>query len=223
TPSTFFQNTAIRCFWEDDWNACLPKLNYLNPRQIDQIEPADRPSPRRYFSQHSLGDAFHRLTHGMAMQFEQLMGTGKKSLYFSRPPSEKRPVKRVFPYRGWMLVPPGLLVLILLAANFRSRAAELFTPTTVTQIGFTVLLLGVSFAAFGWYFPISPGARFVMALYLPALAILTLVADHLRLRFDAVWSDRISRAVWTIMLVVFLAHMVIISRHPYFTELRAAF
>ncbi len=218
-----FQNTATRCFWEDDWDACLPKLNHLNPREIDQIKPEDRPSLRRYFSKHSLGDAFHRLTNGMAMQFDNLMGGGKKSLYFSLPPSEKRPVKRVFPYRGWMLVPPGLLVLILLAANFRSRSAPRFTPTTVSQLAFTVLLLGVSFAAFGWYYPISPGARFVMALYLPALAILGLVGENLRLRLGAVWSDRASRATWTVMLVVFLAHMVIISRHPEFTELRTAF
>jgi hypothetical protein len=159
----------------------------------------------------------------MARQFENLVDPGKKSLLFSRPPSDKRPVKRIFPYRGWMLVPPALLVLALLPAALRTRTSQIFTPATVSQIAFTILLLGVSFAAFGWYYPISPGARFVMALYLPALAILALVAENLRIRLDAVWSDRISRAVWTITLATFLAHMAIISRHPHFTEVRAAF
>jgi hypothetical protein len=217
------QNTAANCFWEDSWEACVPKLAHLNPRLAHKLPPGEWPSAKRYFERNGASGAWTRLTTGIASQVENIINPGPKSILFSRRPSPDHPVRRVFPYRGLFLLPPLLLAGVAAVLCARVHGAGAFPRGTAYQLAFATLLIGGSLGAFGWYHVIASGSRFIMALYLPVLASLLIAADALRRRFATRWLDAVSAVAWVLMLGVLLAHMGILATHPYFDKMRGAF
>ena len=85
------------------------------------------------------------------------------------------------------------------------------------------MLVGVSFGAFSWYSVIAPGARFIVALYLPVLASLLLIVEHLRHQRANRLTDGIVGGTWLLLLAVMTTHLVLIATHPYFEKLKGAF
>lgn len=217
------QNTAATCFWEENWDACYPKLGYLNPRLAHRVPPGEWPSPGRYFARNGVSGAWARLTKGMGEQLGNVLGADEKSVWFSRSPSAKRPIRRLFPYRGLYLLPPlCLLATFGIAARKRPGLAPI--PQSVWfQAAFAVLLVGVSFGAFSWYWVIAPGARFILALYLPLLASTFLAAEALRRRLATSWADVMTAGTGLVLLGLFLVHIGIIATHPFFDKVRGVF
>lgn len=211
------QNTAANCFWEENWDACLPKLARLNPRLAHRLPPGEWPSAQRYLARNGIGGAWDRLTKGMAAQLGNVIGPDPKGVWFSRSPSPKRQVRRIFPYRGLFLLPP-----LLLAAGLGFRALR-EDGTLRIQTGFAALLVGASFGAFSWYWVIAPGARFILALYLPVLASSLIAAEAARRRLATGWADALCASTWAVMLAVFVWHIAIIATHPFFEKVRGAF
>lgn len=217
------QNTAARCFWAEDWNACYPILGLLNPRLIERVPVEERPSAGRYIERHGWSGMWDRLTRGFAVQADNVFSPDQKSLWFDRKPSEKRPVRRLFPYRGFFLLPPAALALGLWIVARRRCGEDVLSPAAPWQIAFALLLVGASFGAFSWYSVIAPGARFIIALYLPILASLILVVEALRRRLAARWSDGVVAGAWLVMFGVIMTHLVLIATHPVFDKLKGAF
>ena len=208
------QNTAMLCFWEENWAACLPKLANLNPRLADRIPAGEWPSASRYLARNGIGGAWTRLITGMGKQLANVISADPKGVWLSREPSPKRQVRRMFPYRGLFLLPPLVLAVAL---GVRCRGWPWW------KIAFAVLLVGASFGAFGWYSAIAPGARFIMALYLPVLAALLLAAEGARRRLALGWADAACGGTWALMLGVFVWHISVIVTHPFFGGVRGAF
>lgn len=217
------QNTAANCFWEESWDACLPKIHRLNPLRAHKIPPGEWPSAARYFERNGVSGAWTRLTSGIAAQIENVINPGPKSILFLRPPSPERQVRRTFPYRGFFLVPPLLAALGFTIILARRPGEIVLTSAVRYQFAFAVLLVGASLGAFGWYHAIASGPRFIMTLYLPVLGSLLAAADAFRRRLAAGWADVASAAAWAFMLALFLVHMSVIATHPYFDEMRGAF
>ncbi len=217
------QNTAATCFWEENWDACYAKLGYLNPRLAHRLPPGEWPSAGRYFARNGVAGAWARLTKGMGEQLGNVLGADEKSLWFSRSPSAKRPIRRIFPYRGIFLLPPLLLVAAFGIAGMKRPELAPIPSSVWFQVAFAVLLLGASFGAFSWYWVIAPGARFILALYLPALASTLLASEALRRRLATGWVDAASAGTWLGMLGLFLVHMCIIATHPIFDKVRGVF
>jgi hypothetical protein len=217
------QNTAANCFWEENWDACYAKLGYLNPRLANRLAPGEWPSAGRYFARNGVAGAWTRLTKGMGEQFGNILGADEKSVWFSRSPSAKRPIRRIFPYRGIYLLPPLLLVAAFGIAGMKRPGIAAIPTAAWFQTGFAVLLVGASFGAFSWYWVIAPGARFILALYLPVLASLLVTSEALRRRLATGWADAVSAGTWLAMLGLFLVHIGIIATHPYFDKVRGVF
>lgn len=217
------QNTAANCFWEENWDACYPKLSELNPKNIGRLPLDERPSASRYFARHGIGDAWARLSTGMGEQLANVVSADPKGIWFSRSPSPKRQVRRVFPYRGLFLLPPLLLAGGLGVVALRRSGTAAVGGEVWLQIAFAVLLVGASFSAFSWYWVIAPGARFIMALYLPVMASLLIVAEAARRRLATAWADATCAGTWATMLAIFLVHIGIIATHPFFEKVRGAF
>jgi hypothetical protein len=217
------QNTAARCFWAEDWNACYPILGLLNPRLIERVPDEERPSAGRYIARHGWSGMWNRLARGIAVQADNVFSPDQKSIWFGRKPSEKRPVRRLFPYRGFFLLPPAALAIGLWIAAGRRFGEEIVHSAAPWQTSFALLLVGASFAAFSWYSVIAPGARFIVALYLPVLASLMLAAEALRRRLAARWSDGVAGGMWLLMFAAIATHLVVIATHPYFDKLKGAF
>jgi len=217
------QNTAANCFWEENWAACLPKLAFLNARHRHKIPPEEWPSAKRYLARNGIGGAWARLTNGMAQQCGNVFSVDAKGVWFSRTPSEKRPVRRIFPYRGFFLLPPLLIAAGFGIAVARRQGFGAIPAAGWYQLAFIVLLTGASFGAFSWYYVIAPGARFIMALYLPVLASSLVAAEALRKKLATGWADAVCAGTWVVMLVGFVWHIAIIAMHPVFEKVRGAF
>lgn len=217
------QNTAANCFWEENWNACLPKLAFLNARQRHKIPPDEWPSAKRYLARNGFGGAWARLTNGMAEQCGNVFSVDPKAVWFSREPSAKRPVRRIFPYRGFFLLPPLLIAAGLGVVVVRRQGIGAISAVAWYQLAFVLLLTGASFGAFSWYYVIAPGARFILALYLPVLASSLVAAEALRKKLATGWADAVCAGTWTVILVGFVWHIAIIATHPVFEKVRGAF
>jgi hypothetical protein len=217
------QNTAARCFWADDWDACYPILGHLNRRFIERIPVEKRPSAGRYIARHGWSGIWNRLTRGFAVQADNVFSADRKNIWFDRKPSEKRPVRRLFPYRGFFLLPPTGLVIGLWAVARRRVGPNVASAAALGQAAFASLLVTASFGAFSWYSVIAPGARFMIALYLPVLASLIMAAEALRRQLSARWCDGIVAATWLLMLALISAHLTLIATHPHFDKLKGAF
>lgn len=217
------QNTAARCFWADDWSMCYPILGNLNPRFIERIPAEDRPTASRYLTRYGWSGVWGRFTRGVAVQADNVFSVDQKNIWFDRRPSSKRPIRRIFPYRGFFLIPPMALVIGLYLASRRGPPEAAITPTTKAQLAFTVLLVGLTFGAYSWYSVIAPGARFIIALYLPLFATLLFAAEALRRRLATQWSDYTAAGTWLLMFSLVTTHLVLVVTHPYFDKLKGAF
>jgi len=217
------QNTAARCFWADDWEHCYPILGHLNPRFFDRIPSAQQPSMSRYFARHGWNGAAGRMLQGVRVQSANVFSPDRKNIWFDRSPSERHPVRRIFPYRGFLLI-PLLVVIGVFAFALRREGRSLSESSSAPwQTAFGALLVSASFCAYSWYAVIAPGARFTMALYLPVMFSQMLIAESLRRRLSARWSDVVSAATWLALLAAPTAHIAIIAMHPHFAAMKGAF
>jgi hypothetical protein len=217
------QNTAQRCFWADSWDECFPVGGYLNPRFIDRVPIEDRPTAARFIVRHGWAGAWMRLSQGICIQADNVFQPDRRSLWFERQPSAKRPVRRIFPYRGFFLLPPAALATGLWFVARRMFGANAMSLAAAWQGAFAFLLVLITAGAFAWYAPIASGARFIMALYLPVLASLLIAAEALRRSLAAQWIDCVAAGTWIVMLATITAHLALIATHPYFDRLKGAF
>jgi len=218
-----FQNTAANCFWGQNWKTCLPQIWLLNPREIHRIPPAERPSAAAYLARNGWQGAWKRLRHGMAIQWDHIFLTEKKGVWITERPSLRNPVRRLFPFRGWFLLPPLVLTIGLGTAVCRRFSPAGIARSTWFQAAFILLLTSATIAAFSWYWPISSNARFILAIYIPVFGTLLCAAETLRRRMKTRWADAVCAGTWSLMLGIFLAHIGIIATHPYFDELQRTF
>jgi hypothetical protein len=217
------QNTASRCFWADDWKSCYPILGYLNPRLIERIPVDDRPSASRYFARHGVSGAWNRFASGVAVQTDNIFSVDQKNIWFDRKPSVKRPVRRIFPYRGFFLLPPAALIIGLWVIARRQRKTLVIDVSDGAKVAFVLMVTALSFCAFSWYWVIAPGARFIIALYLPILATLILAAEHFRGQLANRWGDYVAGGTWLLMFGIIVTHLTLIATHPFFDDLKGAF
>jgi hypothetical protein len=217
------QNTATRCFWADSWDECFPIAGHFNPRFIDRVSPEDRPSASRFFARHGWTGAASRFAQGFRIQIDNVIAPDRRNLWFKRQPSVERPVRRIFPYRGFFLVPPFCLAAALLFVMRRRAGVEPLDNAARWQAAFALLLVTASVTAFSWYAAVSPGARFLMALYLPVFASLLVAAEALRRRLASQFVDGIAAGTWLPMFGLITAHLVLIVTHPYFDRMKGAF
>ena len=217
------QNTSAYLFWEENWAAARPHFALLNPRKVHLIPEADRPSAGRYFARNGLGGAWERLSKGMVLQGSHVFPIRTDNFSFTEVPSPKDPTRRIFAFRGYVLLVPLLLTIGLVGVALRRFGWAAVPGHAWCRAAFMVLLFGVSFAAFGWYAPIAPGARFILTIYIPMLASLFWAVEALRRRLAIRWLDTVCACIWLTMLGVFLVHMGVIATHPYFGSLRGVF
>jgi hypothetical protein len=217
------QNTSANLFWEENWAAARPHFALLNPRKMHEIPEAERPSAGRYFARAGWRGAWERITKGMALQGGHVFPIHTQNFSFTEIPSPTDPTRRIFAFRGYVLLAPLLLTIGLVSVTPRRFGWAAVPIHAWCQAAFMVLLFGVSFAAFGWYAPIAPGARFILALYVPILASLFWAVEALRRRLAIRWLDPLCASVWLVMLGVFLVHMGVIATHPYFGSLKGVF
>lgn len=217
------QNTAARCLWAANWDECYPILGYLNPRFIERIPPDDRPSASRYVKRYGWPGAWTRIAGGVAIQADNVFAPDQKNIWFDRRPSAKRPVRRIFPYRGFLLLPPAALLGGLLVFARKDSKIGPISPTARYQFVFGLMVVILSFAAFSWYSVIAPGARFIIALYLPILASMLLAVESLRRQLDNRVCDYVVAGTWSLMFAAVTIHLALICTHPYFDKLKGAF
>jgi hypothetical protein len=155
-----------------------------------------------------------------------LFAPDQKYLWFDQRPSAKRPVRRIFPYRGFLLLPPAALAVGFWLMGRRRLGEDAMDRAAPWQTAFAVILVAVSFGAFSWFSVIAPGARFIMALYLPVLASLLVAAESLGRRLErtgANWSAWLAAGTWLLMFAFVMTHLALIATHPYFDKLKGAF
>ncbi len=207
-------------FWADDWETCVKKYYDCRKVRLAELPPAEQPTLAGYFRRHTMADAGARLQKGAAVRLGQFFYPEEKWRF----PYEKRerPKRVVLPYRGFYVIGLGLL-----AAAMGVFALVRGTPKETGPVALPCLLALATFALYvlatGWYLPTGPGHRFILALYLPAVWILTQGAESLRRASRSISANFLSLAVHAFIGTLLVWRLVVLVSCPPFEKILHAF
>ena len=168
--------------WQDDFGSESIPFMAAHPdaAALDAIPPDEVPSLGNYLASHSAAEVRERLLSGMAARFHEF--------FFHegdlRERADDKPWKAVLRYRGCYLAALGVLALALLVAAWRARALRgRWLPVAAGAL--FVLAIGCGYwLAFGWYYRIGRGPRFMLGLFLPLVYALFAACVWLERRLD---------------------------------------
>ena len=215
-----FQSCSAYCFWTENWDEAQPDLGYYTPRQINELPEDRRPSPANYWRHHTCGQIFARLLNGVPVQAQNFF-LPEKTLKLNRKPSES--IRLLVGFRG--AYPFTLLCLTLLLALATRGALEAPEERRSRRMfwwlsGLTFVL---HFLAFAFYVPITPGARFIMATYLPVTFALALGLESLRKHLPPGRPETLYRLSYLAMATGLLMSLLPLIHGTTFGEIRGAF
>ena len=215
-----FQSCSAYCFWTENWDEAHPRLGYYSKRRIGELPESQRPSLTNYWRQHTYAQMFGRLLDGVPVQARNFF-LPEKTLKLNRKPSKI--TRLLIGLRG--AYPVTLLCLTVILSLTARGPSE--TPDERRSRRMLWWLSGLAFAihflAFSFYVPVAPGARFIMATYLPVLFALALGIESLRKLFPPGWREAFSRLTYLAMSVALLRELVPLIHSTTFGEIRGAF
>ena len=215
-----FQSCSAYCFWTDNWDEAHPRLGYYSKRHITELPEQERPSLTNYWQQHTFAQMFVRLRDGVPVQAQNFF-LPEKTIKLNRKPS--RLIRLLIFARG--AYPIALLCLAIVLAIATRHAAQ--SPDEqrsrralwwLTGLGFAV-----HFLAFAFYTPLSPGARFIMAVYLPVIFALAAGLESLRSQLTHPWQEGLYRLTYLVMAATLVSQLVPLIHTTAFGEVRGAF
>jgi len=181
-----FYNAPKKWFWLVDWSDAYPKYQLVRKRDLVQMSADEQPTPANFIKRHGWDLAVWKLSQGTLTRLEQLF-LPEQSL---RRKVERRgePRRLVLPFRGMYLVCALALagvMLVFVLGRRRFRQVEGWMLPFLFIFGtFAAYTL-----AYGWFYGIGPGPRYIMSMYLPLLFFGMLAADRLRRVADFPLAD----------------------------------
>ena len=215
-----FQSCSAYCFWTENWDEAHPRLGYYSQRRIAELPESQRPSLTNYWQHHTYAQMLGRLGDGVPVQAENFF-LPEKTLKLNRKPAKM--TRLLVGARG--AYPVALLGLtIALALTARSATEEQDERRSRRALWWlSGLAFAVHFLAFALYTPVSPGARFIMATYLPVLFALAIGIESLRKRECQKWREWIYRLTYMALAAALLSQVLPLLRASVFGEVRGAF
>ena len=214
------QSCSAYCFWTDSWDEAQPNLGYYSPRRINELPEDRRPSLTNYWRHHTSAQMLDRLLEGVPVQAQNFF-LPEKTLKLNRKPAKS--IRLLIGFRG--AYPVALLCLTVLLALATRGVSE--APDERRARRMLWWLSGLSFVlhflAFAFYVPITPGARFIMATYLPATFALALGLESLRKHLPSGWPETLYRLSYLAMAAGLLMSLLPLIHSTAFGEVRGAF
>ena len=163
---------------------------------------------------------FHRVLDGAPVQAQNFF-LPEKTLKLNRKPSKA--TRLLIGARG--AYPVVLLCLTAALAITTGGASEASDERRSRRMlwWFSGLAFAIHFLAFSFYVPVAPGARFIMATYLPVLFALAMGVESLRKRFPPGWQETLYRMTYVALAAVLLGQILPLIRAATFGEIRGAF
>lgn len=215
-----FQSCSAYCFWTENWDEAYPRLGYYSKRRITELPEEQRPSPTNYWQHHTSAQMLARLLDGVPAQAQNFF-LPEKTLKLNRKPAKS--VRLLVARRG--TYPLALLCMTFVLAVARRDTSE--TPEERRSRRMLWCLSGLAFTvhflAFSFYTPVSPGARFIMATYLPVTFALTLGLESLRKRLSAGWPEAFYRLAYLALAAALVRNLLPLIHSTSFGEVRGAF
>lgn len=212
----FFHSWPSYWMWQDDFKKeSIPFMTAHPDRAaLEAIPPDQIPSLGNYLATHTSAEIWQRLRTGMlARMHEFFFHEGK--LVSRRSGKEWKSVLR---YRGYYLVAAlgvGILLAVV-AARHRRFSATVFWPDFCSVV-FVVGLFFLYWAAFGWYYAIGRGPRFMLALYLPMLYATLAATSSLANRLPSCsWARATAASALLAILVFTCLRMIELLVTPHF-------
>ncbi len=154
--------------WQDDFGSESIPFMAAHPDRasLESLPPELKPSPGNYLATHTLEEVLQRLRTGMSARMHEF--------FFHEGKVQSRPAekgwKSALRYRGCFLVAVLAVCTTLAVAAVRSNRfpARVFWPDLCSLV-FVAGIFFAYWAAFGWYYAIGRGTRFMLALYMPML------------------------------------------------------
>ena len=214
------QNASTYCFWTDSWEEAFAHLDFYSKRRIGELPESKRPSLGNYWRHHSVAQMADRLLRGIPTQARNFFLPEKK-LSPKRKPSEKTTL--LVSRRG--AYPLALLGLTLVLC-LRGRGVQESPEERRARLAWwtlSALAFALHFLAFAFYAPLAPGARFIMATYLPVLFALAVGVESLRKSESLRWREWLYRLTYAALAAALLSQILPLIRVTAFGEVRGAF
>lgn len=202
--------------WQDDFGSESVPFMAAHPDRaaLEALTDDERPSLGNYLARHSGAEVVQRLRSGMAARLHEFFFHEGKRVERGR----GKPWKSALRYRGCYLA--GVLATLVVLAVAASRHGLLSPGVAWPAVAAAVFVVGsflTYWAAFGWYYAIGRGPRFMLALYLPmlyaALAACVRTAGMLPERHPA---RAVATAALTALLVLAAGRALELVVHPHF-------
>ena len=215
-----FQSCSAYCFWTENWDEAQPNLGYYSKRRIAELPENQRPSLTNYWQRHTYAQMLHRLLDGVPVQAQNFF-LPEKTLKLNRRPSKI--TRLLIGARGAYPVTLLCLTVVLVLATRGVSEAPDERRSRRMLWWLSGLAFAIHFLAFSFYVPVAPGARFIMATYLPALFALAIGIESLRKRFPPGWREALYRITYIALAAVLLSQILPLIRATVFGEIRGAF
>ena len=215
-----FQSCSAYCFWTENWDEAHPRLGYYSRRRIAELPESQRPSMTNYWQNHTYAQMLGRMGDGVPVQAQNFF-LPEKTLKLNRKPAKM--TRLLIGARG--AYPVALLCLTMsLALTARSAPEERDERCSRRALWWlSGLAFAVHFLAFAFYTPVSPGARFIMATYLPMLFALAIGIESLRNLKPRQWREGLYRITYLAMAIVLFSQILPLLQARVFGEVRGAF
>jgi hypothetical protein len=208
--------------WFDDFEdgyAWMAKYN--TKAALDALPKEERPSWKKYLSEHSTEHVLTRMKDGVAVKLSEFF-FAKTTLRGTREP---KPWKGVLEWRGWYLATLGLIfcgliIVLKWAAPEPANAAQRLHPEAAAKAAFVIMAFVAYTLAYGFYTPIGRGDRFMMSLYAPLVVSLVWACEsvlrRIRRRGAPVWINQAYTAVHLLLTTAITWRLIEIFMHPVF-------
>lgn len=193
--------------WMDDFDTeAIPfMVKYGNAEALANLPAEEKPSPGKYFREHTTEEAVDRLKNGVAEKFRTLFFP----LEIKQNKAKTKPWKYILPQRGWVLIGLAALLLIIaiIAQSSKELREQLQKRRRRSAIWMFLFALGCFVAyslAYGWFTPIGKGDRFMLSLYLPLVVTILWICGRRLRQLRSTSQGPIARLVFGVAHVVIL-------------------
>ena len=157
----FYNVNSTFYMWCESWDDARARVRAAGDRAgWPELAPEEIPGPRKYLREHSWAQIGERIAHGWR--------------------THRRNVWTFYPAGPFLDLYAGFLAIVALV-QVRALPARLLARRGWIATGFVLAYFLGYGLLYVWYVPIGGGARFILALYLPALFALAWAASARRL------------------------------------------